>query len=250
MKHFDDLTPEELKSLKPISAVYLTEEISELNEGAFFLDRLSLDEIEAIRQGTSVTTRAPGESIFVQGETHRGIYLIESGKVRTYYTGPSGREIMLALWTEGHFVGGPEVFGGGTHMWSAVAASECKTRLLPGPTLRNLIQSMPSLALCLIDGLVAKGKCYSALIQMLGTRSVVERLGQLLFILAGVSQKSDSENLAIDRTITHEQLANIVGSTRQWVTRTLSRFKNKGWISMDRDHIVILRPDRLTGEME
>lgn len=250
MKPMEDLDASDIKSVKPISAVYLTEAISELNEGAYFLDRLSLDEIAALRQGTKATTRARGESIFVQGEPHRGIFLIESGRVRTFYTGPSGREIMLALWTEGHFVGGPEVFGGGAHMWSAVAETDCRLRLLPGPTLRNLIQSMPSFALCLIDGLVAKGKCYSALIQMLGTRSVVERLGQLLLILAGVGQNSDSGQLVIDRTITHEQLANIVGSTRQWVTSTLSRFQKQGLIAMERDRIVILHPDRLTGEMD
>ena len=247
MKHLDDLDSDQIKSVKPISAVYLTEAISELNEGAYFLDRLSLEEIEAIRQATKAVTRAPGESVFVQGEPHNGIYLIESGHVRTFYTGPNGREIMLAVWTEGHFVGGPEVFGGGVHMWSAVAETECRLRFLPGPTLRNLILTMPSFALCLIDGLVAKGKCYSALIQMLGTRSVVERLGQLLLILADVRNNADDEALVIDRTITHEELANIVGSTRQWVTSTLSRFQKQGLIAMERNKIVILKPDLLSG---
>lgn len=246
MKHISDLSSRDINSVDKVSAVYLTEAVSELNEGAHFLDRLSLHEIEAIRQGTKLSTCDPGDNIFVQGEAHRGIFLIESGRVRTYYTSPSGREIMLAMWTEGHFVGGPEVFGGGVHMWSALAETECKLRFLPGPTLRNLIQSMPSFALCLIDGLVAKGKCYSALIQMLGTRSVVERLGQLLLILAGVDKEENNMRLVIKRTTTHEQLANIVGSTRQWVTSTLSRFQKQGIISMDRDQIVILKPELLS----
>ena len=54
--------------------------------------------------------------IFSQGEQHDGIYVIESGDVRTYYLGPMGRELTLAYWTPGHFVGGPEIFAWPTHV--------------------------------------------------------------------------------------------------------------------------------------
>lgn len=246
MKTLKDLSPKDLQSSQNISAVYLTEAISEINEGAHFLDTLSLDEIKAIRQGTKLTVKQKGESVFTQGERHSGIYLIESGRVRTFYTGPSGKEIMLALWTEGHFIGGPEVFGGGVHMWTGVAETEVRLRFLNGQTIRNLIHTMPSFALCLIHGLVAKGKCYSALVQMLGTRSVVERLAQLLLILGGINENDPSEPLTIKRSITHEQLANIVGSTRQWVTSTLSRFQKQGLISIEKGKITVLQPESLT----
>src|SRR5690606_14479745 len=126
---------------------------------------------------------AAHESVFTQGETHRGIFLIESGRVRTFYSGPSGREVTLAYWTPGHFVGGPEVFGKGVHMWSAVTAEPSRLSFLPGSAIRHLVERMPAFAVCLIDALSAKGKCYSAHLQMLGTRSVLERLAQLLLIL-------------------------------------------------------------------
>jgi CRP-like cAMP-binding protein len=227
------------------SAIFLTEALSEINEGAAFLDQLSLDEISAVRRIGSSQTFAAGQTIFLQGDRHTGIYLIESGRVRTYYAGPSGREITLAYWTPGHFVGGPEVFGGGLHVWSANAMEPSRLSYLPGGAVRQLALSVPSFAICLIEGLVAKGKCYSALVQMLGTRSAAERLAQLLLILASVDNRSVDGRMAVSSRITHEQLASIVGATRQWVTSMLARFQSQGLIRIEDRTIIILKAGAL-----
>lgn len=230
------------------SAIFLSEAFAQINEGAHFLDRLTLEEINAVRRAASPVEIESGESIFMQGDRHLGIYLIESGQVRIYYAGPSGKEITLAYWTPGHFIGGPEVFGGGLHIWSATAVEDCRLSYLPGVKVRFLAETVPAVALALIDGLVAKGRCYSALVQMLGTRSVTERLTQLLLILAELDGHSDGAKLFVDRRITHEQLAMIVGSTRQWVTSTLARLQKRGHISIDRNVITIEQPDGLRTE--
>lgn len=226
-----------------LSAFFLTDMISDINEGAGFLDMLTLDEIDTIRRVAITLKFNPGETVFHQGDMHKGIYLIDTGRVKTFYASPAGKEITLAYWTSGHFIGGPEVFGGGKHMWTAVSLEGSRLSYLPGTSVRNLVLSNPNIALCLIEGLVAKGKCYSAIAQMLGTRSVMERLAQLLLILG---EKTNS----IDRKITHEQMANIVGSTRQWVTNALARFQKKGLISIDKKTIRILDMDGLYGEID
>lgn len=221
------------------SAVFLCEVLSQIDEGAHFLDRLSLDEIKALRRVSTQVDMAPGETVFLQGDPHLGIYLIEKGRVRIYYAGPSGKEITLAFWTPGHFIGGPEIFGRGLHIWSATVEEPTRLSYLPGNKIRHLAETYPSVALALIDGLVAKGKCYSALVHMLGTRSVTERLAQLLIILAEVGGREDGNKLVVDRRITHEQLASVVGSTRQWVTSTLARFRKSGHITIERKAITI-----------
>lgn len=227
---------------RPRSAVYLSEVLSQINEGAGFLDRLSLEEITAVRRVASPMEVIPGETVFMQGDLHSGIFLIETGRIRVYYAGPSGKEITLAYWTPGHFIGGPEIFGGGVHIWSAMAMEHSRLSYLPGNKIRQLALRVPEFAISLIDGLVAKGKCYSALVQMLGTRSAGERLAQLLLILAEVEGKSVGARLLVDRRVTHEQLASIVGSTRQWVTSTLSRMQKQGIISIGKNGIFIENP--------
>jgi CRP/FNR family cyclic AMP-dependent transcriptional regulator len=198
--------------------------------------------------GSPITIEA-GSTVFQQGDQHRGIWLIAEGIVRTYYAAPSGRQITLAYWPAGHFIGGPEIFGGGEHVWSADVTRRCGLLYLPAPTIRRLAETQPSFALCLIEGLVAKGKCYSALVQMLGTRSVVERLTQLLLILAENHGRREGNRLFIERKLTHDQIATIVGSTRQWVTMTLDKFQKQGVISVARQSIVIERHDLLMAQV-
>lgn len=231
------------------SALYLTEVFSEMNKGAGFLDGLALEEARAVRRAAISVNAAAGESIFRQGEPHKGIHLIETGRVRTYYIGPSGREMTLAYWTPRHYIGGPEVFGGGAHVWSATAIEDSRLSFLSAPALRHLVKSIPAFAMCIIDAMAAKGKCYSALVQMLGTRSVVERLAQLLLIMARLDGRNEGSDLLIDRKITHEQMASIVGSTRQWVTMTLKRFETGGLIRIKGNTIILLKPSELSAEV-
>ncbi len=226
-------------------ALFLAETVGEQNEGANFLARLSREQWEAMRRLGSSVSFPVGGSVFFQGDEHKGIWLIEEGIIRTFYAAPSGRQITLAYWTAGHFVGGPELFGGGQHVWSADVTQDCRLLYLPAGAIRGLIESQPSFALCLIEGLVAKGKCYSALVQMLGTRSVVERLTQLLVILGENHGRREGNRLVIERKLTHDQIATIVGSTRQWVTMTLDKFQKQGIITVARQSIVIERYDLL-----
>jgi CRP/FNR family cyclic AMP-dependent transcriptional regulator len=99
-----------------------------------------------------------GDHLFRQGEPHDGIAIIEAGMIRSFYAAPSGREITPSYWLPGNFVGGPDVFVGGIHMWSAVAARASTVTWLPGAGLRELARDVPDLALGIIDALVFKAR--------------------------------------------------------------------------------------------
>ncbi|WP_035262054.1 Crp/Fnr family transcriptional regulator [Actibacterium mucosum] len=223
----------------PVGAIFLSEYFAELNEGAGFLTDLSPDDQKRVRSLGSRCRFAKGDGIFHQGAPHTGVWIIESGRVRTYYAGPSGREITLAYWSSGHFVGGPEVFARGRHVWSADALEPCELLFLSGTSLLKLVREVPDVAVGVIEGLVAKGKSYSALIQMLGTRSVSERLSQLLVILANTTGRPEGNTIVVDRTVTYEQIAAIVGATRQWVTQSLDKLKAAGVVEITRSAIII-----------
>jgi CRP-like cAMP-binding protein len=186
-----------------------------------------------------------GQTLFNQGALHEGIYLIESGRIRVFYTAPSGREITLAYWNAGNFVGGPEIFGAGVHLWSGVAATNSSVVQIPGKTLRALVMQIPTLAIGLIEGLTFKGKCYSGLAQMLGTRSITERLAHLLLHLVDTYGVEDAQGTLIGAAFTHADLAHMVGATRQWITISLKRLQDQGVIDCRKSRIVVRRPDVL-----
>ena len=99
----------------------------------------------------------PEQPLFRQGDPNKGIYLINSGRIRSYYAAPSGREVTLAYWFPGNFVGAPDMFGGGTHMWGSSAVQRTSTIFLPGPELRRLALASAPIAVALLDALVVQG---------------------------------------------------------------------------------------------
>jgi CRP/FNR family transcriptional regulator, cyclic AMP receptor protein len=212
------------------------------------IDRLPPAARERVRAFGETLACERGDVLFRQGEPHEGIVVIQSGLIRSFYAAPTGREITLAYWLPGNFVGGPEIFGGGVHMWSAVAAKRSTVTRLPGQGLRELAREVPDLALGLIDALVFKARCYSSLAQMLGTRSLAQRLAQLLLHLAhtyGVGG-DDGREIVVGAAFTHAEIANLIGATRQWVTISLNRLQKAGALRQRRGLLVILDLELLT----
>ncbi len=123
----------------------------------------------------------------------------------------------------------------------AIAAS-C---ICPARSLRILAAEIPNLAIGLIEGLTFKGKCYSALAQMLGTRSITQRLAHLLLHLVELYGVEDADGRVIAAAFTHADIAHMVGATRQWVTISLKRMQEKGIVLTKRSQIVVCRTDVL-----
>jgi CRP-like cAMP-binding protein len=226
-------------------SLLLTENIRTIGGAPSLFDTLSPSEQETLVRWGRRRVLYRGQTLFSQGSRHDGIFLIETGRIRVYYAAPSQREITLAYWNPGNFVGGPELFGEGVHQWSGVATSNSSVVHLPGKELRRLVVQTPNLAIGLIEGLTFKGKCYSALAQMLGTRSITERLAHLLLHLVELYGTKDPEGILIGAAFTHADLAHMVGATRQWVTISLKRLHDKNVLVVRRSKIVVRRPDLL-----
>jgi CRP-like cAMP-binding protein len=227
------------------SSLLLTESQQWIGGPPPLMEKLTPRERELVLKQGRRKVLNRGQTLFSQGGRHDGIFLIQSGRVRVFYTSPQGREITLAYWRAGNFVGGPEVFGGGVHQWSGVASSNCSVVHLPGKELKTLAGEIPNLAIGLIEGLTFKGRCYSALAQMLGTRSITQRLAHLLLHLMNLYGVGDPDGVAIAAAFTHADLAHMVGATRQWVTISLKRMQAKRIVLTKRSQIVVCRPDIL-----
>jgi CRP/FNR family transcriptional regulator, cyclic AMP receptor protein len=209
-------------------------------------DRLTKEQraaLLAIGQRRSFEVDQP---LFQQGDPHDGIYLIETGRVRSYYRAPSGREVTLAYWFPGNLVGALSVFGGGTRMWGSTAVQRSDMIFLPGPDLRRVALGSAEIAVALVEVLSFKARCYSAMAQMMGTRSVTERLEHLLVFLASTYGLKEQGGIAITVSLNQTELANLIGSSRQWVTMQLSRLQKGGVIRYNRGMIVVHKLRALT----
>ncbi|SEH33963.1 Crp/Fnr family transcriptional regulator [Magnetospirillum fulvum] len=230
--------PSPLPSAFLSPSLHLSEDMA-ATDGSNLLAALSEEELAGLR-AVSGTRRIPaGSLVFRQGDHHEGIFIILSGRVRIFYTGPVGREITLAYWSPGNFIGGPEMFGGSQHMWSGIAIRQTEVMAVRGTDLRRLIERSSRLGLAMVDAMVHKGKCMSALIHMLGTRSASERLARLLVLMGEMDGRRHEGGIAIGRSLTQEDLARMVGSTRQWVGSTLDKFRRTGLVEVTPNRILI-----------
>jgi CRP/FNR family transcriptional regulator, cyclic AMP receptor protein len=203
------------------------------------MDRLTPAECETVIAHCTPKLAKRHSTIFTQGHKQVGIYLILSGGVRVFYAAPSGREITRAYWFAGNFIGGPHVFGEMPHMWSAIAMRDTSLLMLPCATLHSLCLRIPNVAIGLIEAMGFKGRCYSAMAQMLGTRTAGERMTQVLLLLAEMYGQRSECGTAVSVPITHEEIAHMVGATRQWVTIGLKRLQAQGVIEVSRGHLLI-----------
>ena len=175
-----------------------------------------------------------GQFVWQQGDGQTGIYLIRSGRIRSYYVAPSGREVTLAYWFPGNFVGGPDLFGTGPHMWTSVAVEASELTFLPGPALEKVALESATTrggaAGCAgVQGAVLFGDGADAG-DALGHRAAASP-ADLPVRIHGIRNGRET---TIAVPFTHGDLANLIGSTRQWVTVQLARMQQRGIIRYHR----------------
>ncbi|WMT72085.1 Crp/Fnr family transcriptional regulator [Bradyrhizobium sp. Ash2021] len=210
------------------------------------MPQFSQHDFDILRAACAERVYAPGERIFTQGIPHTATYLILSGLVRTYYTSAIGNEITLAFWSKGDWIGGPDLFGREpNHIWSAEAVEKSSVLALPGPRLMELAAKIPAVAMAVIEALIFKLKWVSLLLQTLGTELVSERLAHLLIKLGEVHGETTSEGIVIRYPFSQEDLAAMVGASRQWVNRAFARLRREGIVCQRQRHIILKDPDRL-----
>jgi CRP/FNR family transcriptional regulator, cyclic AMP receptor protein len=187
-----------------------------------------------------------GELLLQQNDRQRNLYVIRSGTVRTFYTAPSGREITLAYWQAGDLLGADRLYQGGIFRWSCQTVTPTEAYSILETDMRAFVANVPDLAVSIIEALSFKVQWLSSLVQVLGTESVSRRLGHLLDTLCELYGVQSDVGITINAPFTHEDLATMVGASRQWVTMALARFQANGILKLGKRRIEVLRRDCLT----
>lgn len=191
-----------------------------------------------------------GELLFQQGDRQRGLYIIHAGTVRAFYTAPSGREITLAYWQAGDLLGADRIYESGAFRWSCQTVSQTEAYSILESDMRTLVANVPELAVAMIEALSFKVQWLSGLVQALGTESVSRRLAHVLDTLCELYGIESDQGITINAPFTHEDLAAMVGASRQWVTMALARFQERGVLKLGKRRIEVLRRDLLANSGE
>jgi len=186
-----------------------------------------------------------GEIIFHQGDPGSILYIIISGQVKIVSTSAEGDEIILAILTEGDFFGELSLLDQEPRSASAVAMVPAQTLTLRRSDFLDFITRYPSVADDVLAVLSRRLRRTDVFVEDAVFLDLPARLAKRLLELGERHGSQTSKGLEIDLRLSQQDLAAMVGASRVSVSKQLSLFQSEGLISVDKQHISILHPEKL-----
>ena len=185
-----------------------------------------------------------GEIIFSEGDEADGLYCVADGRVKIFKLSPEGKEQILHLFGAGEPFGEVAVFAGRRFPAYAEALAKTKTIYFPRRALLDLIGAHPDLALGLLAVLSLRLRRFANLIEDLSLKEVPSRLAAYLLYLKERNNKGGDES-ALELDITKGQLASLLGTIPETLSRILAKMTRQGLIETEGRHIRLLDLDGL-----
>lgn len=181
-----------------------------------------------------------GSVILMQGDEGDALYLLANGQVKVVLIGEDGREVILSVMGPGSFFGEMALLDHEPRSAHVVAMEDATLLQLRRDDFQARLRASPDVALALLRELSRRLRRADDTIGSLALRDVNGRIAHLLLELA-----ADEGGQAITRRLTHATLAQMVGASRETVSRSLRALANAGVIRVNRREIAILNRDRL-----
>ncbi len=221
-----------------------------VDEKLWYLQRINIladmseTEMRRLAERTVMRRYARGAVIAQPNDPPDAIYLIKEGRVKLCRYSSTGRVQILALLEHGDIFGERGLDGAdrGTHCEAFEDSLVC---LLRRRDFEDLIRSKPELALRVMKNLAARLRQAEEAIEDLAFRDVPGRLATLLVRLSDVYGEPHPDGQRLALRFTHQDLASMIGATRETVTNVLNRFRDDGLIVIEERHIIIRDLDRL-----
>jgi CRP/FNR family transcriptional regulator, global nitrogen regulator len=187
----------------------------------------------------------PKDTIFAPGDPDDQLYFLLSGTVRLYKIYGEYKEATTALLKEGGIFGKLSLVEGRWQDVFAEAVTEVRVASVQKASIERVIKSNPGFALKLFSSLSERLRQSDEVIESLLHREVATRLATLLLNLSERFGEEDTNGVVLDVRLTHQDLANMIASTREAVSKVMSEFQRTGFIEVRNRKIVLLDRDAL-----
>ena len=178
------------------------------------------------------------QPLFLEGSTPRGVFCLNSGKVKIFARGEEGKEQIIHLAADGEIVGFRAMFSGEPYKVSATTLEECNICFIGKSDFLDLVDTNPTLRNGIMKELSTELADRATFITNMAQKSVRERLAFSLILLEDI-YKDEMINL------TREDLANFVGTATETLIRLLKDFKEENLIQTHARKIEVLDRDGL-----
>jgi CRP/FNR family transcriptional regulator, cyclic AMP receptor protein len=185
------------------------------------------------------TTFPPEATLFVEGQTPRGVFLLCSGRVKLSTSSRDGKVLILKMAGPGEMLGLSAVISGGEYELTAETATPCQVNYVAREPLLDLLQRHGEAGLRSAQALSREFQAaYRDIHDLILARSSAGKLAKLLLSWTPPSGNNGKE-VRVSSGLTHEEMAQMIGASRETVTRLLSDLRKKQLIRLEGSTLVI-----------
>jgi len=200
-------------------------------------------ELEELDRITTMSAVQKGKVFFRPGEMGEVLFLLKKGHVQVYRISPDGKKLILDTLGPGTIFGEMSLIGQRMYNTFAEAIEDCLICVMSRPDVERLILNQPKVALRILEVTGRRLRAAEAQLEDMAFKGVPARLASLLLRLSAEQGK-------IVEGVTHQELAEMVGTYRETATQILNGFKDQGLVDLARKRITIVDSAGLQGVAE
>ena len=213
-------------------------------------EKLTPEQLNRLESRARVRKFPRNSPIYLPADNADGVMLLASGRVKICSFTHDGKQAIIALIEPGELFGELAILQAGQREEYAEAAEASTLILLPADELRQMMEELAHLTLGITKLVGLRRRRIERRLKNLLFRSNRERLVHLLLELAEQYGKRTPQGVLLDIRLSHQDLASIIGSTRETVTVVLGELQNEGQLELGRRKITLCHLERLAQSIE
>jgi len=204
------------------------------SNSAFFSDLTPFD--VQLLSSHSITRSYPGDCVLInEGDDSDALYVILKGRVRVFVSDQSGREVTLNMQGTGEYFGELALLDEEPRSASVMTLERSRLALIPKEVFKRCLLEQPELAVKLVRAMARRIRALTA---NLKNMALLDVYGRMAFILEHLAVRKEGK-LVIEQKLTHKDIANMVGSSREMISRIMKELTVGGYIVLKDKKIYI-----------
>lgn len=202
---------------------------------------LSSEELHKLIRIIDIKAVRRGEVILSEEDTNQYMYVVLAGKVKVVQITEDGKEIILAIHRSGEFFGELSLIDNKTSPAMVLAAEHSTVAIISRKDFYSLIYTQEKVVDALLKVLCSRLRDSWGTIQLLSSGNAAQKLRMLFLRLSREHGRQDAEGTILTVRLTHQDIANMIGISRETVTRTIVRWQKDGEIELLKGRQLLLR---------
>ena len=206
------------------------------------------EELEVLANIGSIHNYNKENILMSVDEEGDSLYIITEGRVKVSVFSESGKEIIFSILRDGDFFGEMALLDGQPRSANITATEDSKVFILHRKDFANLLEKYPRISIKLLEELSLRLRKTDQRLESIALLDVTGRIATVLVQLGEEQGQETHEGVLIRSRPTHQEIANMVGTTRETVTRVLKQLELKGYINMTGKDVIILSGMDIIGD--